>query len=178
MNFGQTLKVVSIWLGLGERASIALSALVVFVMMCLVFVDVVGRKLFNSPVQGSVEVTQLALPAIVYLGIAYVQARREHIRLELFSSQVSNKVNWLLELTGTTLQLVICTLITIQIGRMAWLSWSISEHTMGIVEIPIWPAKSAVFMGFLLLSLRLVIQFLEMLIDKKEQPGVPGLGGN
>ena len=78
----------------------------------------------------------------------------------------------------TTLQLLICTLITIQIGRMAWLSWAISEHTMGIVEIPIWPAKSAVFMGFLLLSLRLVIQFLEMLIDKKEQPDVPGLGGN
>jgi len=144
-------------------------------MMCLVFVDVVGRKLFNSPVQGSVEVTQLALPAIVYLGIAYVQARREHIRLELFSSRLPKKVNWLLELTGIILQLLICAVITIQIGRMASLSWSISEHTMGIVEIPIWPAKCAVFLGFFLLSLRLVIQFLEMLIDKKLHTGVTSL---
>ena len=175
MLFKQMRNVVSDWLSLGEKASIALSSLVVFVMMCLVFIDVVGRKLFNSPVQGSVEVTQLALPAIVYLGIAYVQARNEHIRLELFSSRVSNRLNWLLDLTGTTLQLLICTVITVQIGKMASLSWSISEHTMGIVEIPIWPAKCAVFLGFLLLSMRLATQLLELLIEVKKEPSTNSL---
>ena len=172
MRFRQSLKLASSWLAEVERAGAAVASFTVFAMMCMVFTDVIGRKLFNSPVQGAVEVSELALPAIVYLGIAYVQAKREHIKLELFSSRLSGLATWLQDLFVSFLSLAICVIITVLIGRSAWVSVAIAEHTMGVVDIPIWPAKCAVFLGFLLLSVRLVIQLVELCIDGRKAPDV------
>ena len=170
MRFRQSLKLISVWLAGVERAGAALASFIVFAMMCLVFTDVIGRKLFNSPVQGTVELSELALPAVVYLGVAYVQARREHIKLELFSSRLSELAKLAQGMFVTLLSLAICLIITFQIGDSAWVSVSIAEHTMGVVDIPVWPAKGAVFIGFLLLSVRLAIQLVEMCIDGREGP--------
>ena len=170
MRFRQSLKLTSRWLAEVERAGAACASFIVFAMMCLVFTDVIFRKLFNSPVQGAVELSELALPAVVYLGVAYVQTRREHIKLELFASRFSELANWLQGLFVTFLSLAICVIITVQIGASAWVSVSIAEHTMGVVDIPIWPAKSVAFLGFLLLSVRLAIQLVETSIDGKDQP--------
>jgi len=170
LRFRQSLKLASSWLAEVERAGAAVASFIVFAMMCMVFTDVIGRKLFNSPVQGAVEVSELALPAIVYLGVAYVQARREHIKLELFSSRFSRLATWLQDLFVTSLSLAICVIITVLIGRSAWVSVAIAEHTMGIVDIPVWPAKAAVFLGFLLLSVRIAIQLVEMCIDGRKAP--------
>ena len=170
MRLRQSLRTVSVWLAEVERAGAALASFIVFAMMCLVFTDVIGRKLFNSPVQGAVELSELALPAVVYLGVAYVQARREHIKLELFSSRISSLANFVQGLFVTFLSLAICLIITFQIGESARVSVSITEHTMGVIDIPVWPAKAAVFVGFLLLSLRLAIQLVEMGLDGRAGP--------
>jgi TRAP-type C4-dicarboxylate transport system permease small subunit len=166
LPFKRALAKASLWLAKVEWASIVLSSMIIFALMCLVSVDVVGRKLFNSPVQGALEVTELALPAIVYLGLSYVQAHQEHIKLELVSFRLP-LIKWWGSLLSITLMLAMCTTITVKIGQYAWESWSISDHTMGIVHIPIWPAKSAAFFGFFLLSLRLTIQLLELITNKK-----------
>ena len=133
-------------------------------MMLLVVADVLGRKLFNAPIQGAIEVTELTLVVMVYLSVAYVQGRREHIRLELFSSRLSGRALRRLELFSLAVALVICLVITWRIGLFAWESWSTGDHTMGLVEIPIWPSKVAVFFGFVVLSLRLAIDIAGALL--------------
>ena len=148
------------WQGHVEKASTAVAACVIFSLMCLVVADVLGRKLFNAPIQGAIEVTELTLVVIVYLSVAYVQGCREHIRLELFSSRVSASVLRRLDFVSLLISLVICLIITWRIGLFAWESWITDDHTMGLVEIPIWPSKVAVFFGFTLLSLRLVIDIV------------------
>ncbi len=144
--------------------STAVAACVIFSLMCLVVADVLGRKLFNSPIQGAIEVTELTLVVMVYLSVAYVQGRREHIRLELFSSRLSERgVRWL-NMLSLVIALVISLIITWRVGFFAWESWITDDHTMGLVEIPIWPSKFAVFFGFVLLSFRLVIDIVGALI--------------
>lgn len=133
------------------------AACVIFSLMCLVVADVFGRKFFNSPIQGSIEVTELTLVVMVYLSVSYVQARREHVRLELFSSRLSESVLYSLNLLGLVIALVISVIIMWRIGLFAWESWTTDDRTMGIVEIPIWPSKFTVFFGFVLLCVRLII---------------------
>lgn len=60
-----------------------LGAALVFAMMALTFVDVVGRYLFNAPVKGSAEATELMLAVIVFAGLPLAAAAREHIRIDL-----------------------------------------------------------------------------------------------
>ena len=148
------------WQGHVEKASTAVAAFVIFSLMCLVVADVLGRKLFNAPIQGAIEVTELTLVVIVYLSVAYVQGRREHIRLELFSSRAPEYLLKKLDFLSLLLSLVICLIITWRVALFAWESWVTDDHMMGLVEIPIWPSKVAAFFGFMLLSGRLVIDIV------------------
>ena len=125
--------------------------------MCLVVADVFGRKVFNSPIQGSIEVTELTLVIMVYLSVSYVQARREHVKLELFSSHLSERALHGLNLLSLVIAFVISVIIMWRVGLYAWESYITDDRTMGIVEIPIWPSKMAVFFGFVLLCVRLII---------------------
>jgi TRAP-type C4-dicarboxylate transport system permease small subunit len=68
-----------------------LGAALVFAMMALTFVDVVGRYLFNAPVKGSAEATELMLAVIVFAGLPLAAAAREHIRIDLLEQVLSER---------------------------------------------------------------------------------------
>lgn len=60
------------------------SALLLFTMMVLTFVDVVGRYIFGSPVFGAAEMIQFLLAMSIFAGLGLVNAYDEHIAVELF----------------------------------------------------------------------------------------------
>jgi TRAP-type C4-dicarboxylate transport system permease small subunit len=60
---------------------IAASALL-FAMMCLTFVDVVARYLFNSPIRGGFEVTELTLLVLIFAGLPLVSHADEHVTMD------------------------------------------------------------------------------------------------
>ena len=78
--------------GLVEKASTAVAATIIFALMLLVVADVAGRKFFNSPVHGTIEIASLTLPVIVFLSIAYLQGLKEHVTVDLFTSRLPQQV--------------------------------------------------------------------------------------
>jgi TRAP-type C4-dicarboxylate transport system permease small subunit len=60
---------------------IAASALL-FAMMGLTFVDVVARYLFNSPIRGGFEVTELMLLVLIFAGLPLVSHGDEHVTMD------------------------------------------------------------------------------------------------
>jgi TRAP-type transport system small permease protein len=60
---------------------IAASALL-FGMMCLTFVDVVARYLFNSPIRGGFEMTELTLLVLIFAGLPLVSHGDEHVTMD------------------------------------------------------------------------------------------------
>ena len=68
------------------------SASVLFLMMLITAVDVVGRYVFNRPLPGGFEVTELLLAALIYCGLPLVSARREHIVIDTFDPFFSPRV--------------------------------------------------------------------------------------
>jgi len=63
----------------------------VFIIMFLMFfasAEIIGRYVFNAPVPGHVEIVELIMPAIVFLGVAYTERIGRHIRMELFVTKV------------------------------------------------------------------------------------------
>ncbi|HYY61120.1 MAG TPA: TRAP transporter small permease [Burkholderiales bacterium] len=60
---------------------IAASALL-FAMMCLTFVDVVARYLFNSPIRGGFEMTELTLLVLIFAGLPLVSHSDEHVTMD------------------------------------------------------------------------------------------------
>lgn len=52
--------------------------------MALTFADVAGRYLFNSPIPGTAELTELGMGVLIFAGLPLVTARRGQITVTLF----------------------------------------------------------------------------------------------
>ena len=61
-----------------------ISCVVIFVMMVLTFVDVIGRYAFHKPIFGGTEIIAALLALTIFSGLGVINARDEHITVELF----------------------------------------------------------------------------------------------
>ena len=59
-------------------------------MVLLTFTDVIGRRLFNSPVFGAHDITEHLMAVIVFSGLPLLTANRAHLSIDLFD-------RWLLQ---------------------------------------------------------------------------------
>ncbi len=146
--------------GLVEKASTAVAATIILALMLLVVADVAGRKFFNSPVHGTIEIASLTLPAIVFLSIAYVQSLKEHVTVDLFTARLPQQVQLALDVLALGIALAVMVIVIWQTSVFAWGSWVDREFSMGIVEVPIWPARVFVAFGSWLLCIRLIFDLV------------------
>ncbi|KJY82995.1 TRAP C4-dicarboxylate transporter [Vibrio galatheae] len=68
------------------------ACVILFSMMTLTCIDVVGRYLFEHPVTGSVELTEILLGALIFSTMPLVTWRKEHISVDLTDSVIPQKV--------------------------------------------------------------------------------------
>jgi TRAP-type C4-dicarboxylate transport system permease small subunit len=55
-----------------------------FAMMLLTFTDVVMRYLFNAPVKGGFEVTEMMMAVLIFAGLPLVSRKNEHVTIDAF----------------------------------------------------------------------------------------------
>lgn len=115
-----------------------LAALLLFAMMTLTFVDVIGRYLFNSPVHGGFEMTEMMLATLIFLGLPLITADRGHVCVDLFDAVVPRVVR--------PAQMVLVDLLsTVAMGVMTWQIWLLAVRTHGygdttaLLQIPFAP---------------------------------------
>jgi TRAP-type C4-dicarboxylate transport system permease small subunit len=60
----------------------AIAGVLLFGMMTLTFVDVVLRYIFNAPLRGSFEITELMLVVLIFAALPLVSRREEHVVMD------------------------------------------------------------------------------------------------
>jgi TRAP-type transport system small permease protein len=58
-------------------------ALALFAMMALTFCDVIGRKFVGSSIPGVVEITELLMLAVIFIGLPLCSLKSEHVIFDL-----------------------------------------------------------------------------------------------
>lgn len=94
---------------------IAASA-ILFCMMLLTFVDVVARYLFNRPLRGAFEVTELMLLVLIFAGLPLVTHADEHVTMDFIDRLLGFRGRDLFERFVQALCAVLMFLLT-------WLMW-------------------------------------------------------
>jgi TRAP-type C4-dicarboxylate transport system permease small subunit len=148
-----------------------LSAVSVAVLMFLVTIDVLRRSLFGRSVPGAVEIGELMVVAIVFLGIGYAQQRKDHVAINAFTARLPLRVATVLRLVG---QVLLCVLVVWMIyasGRAAWQSFLTGEYRFGLLRVPIWPARAVIPLGLTSLLLEVAADLHTVLRVLLEQPG-------
>jgi len=85
-----------IWERRADAALGAAASLILFCMMTLTFVDVVARYLFNRPLAGAFEVTELMLLVLIFAGLPLVTHAREHVTMDFIDRVLGDRARDLL----------------------------------------------------------------------------------
>jgi TRAP-type C4-dicarboxylate transport system permease small subunit len=141
-------------------------------MMLLVTADVMGRSLFSKPVQGTTELTEFIMVALLYLSLAHTQALKGHINVDIFLSYFKKRTRLGFDLIIYLLGLLLFTLITWQGTLAAIKAWAFWETTFGVIPFPLFPTKVLVPLGSFLVCLRYLIDIKNGIksLAQKESP--------
>jgi TRAP-type C4-dicarboxylate transport system permease small subunit len=140
---------------------------VLMLLMGYTVLDVVLRYGFNKPFSGSLEITEFAMAAIVFLGIAYCGITGGHVAVDILERPLEHPklrfVPVLLTFSGAVL-----------FAMIAWLTAAEALTSMhrvsNMVRWPHWPFQLIVAGGSAMYALVLLAQTVAIARGKSEGP--------
>jgi TRAP-type C4-dicarboxylate transport system permease small subunit len=164
------------WLSPIETGLNLIAAAFIFFLMLIGVWQVVGRKLFNLPIFGYIDIIELSMTAFAFLGIAYCQRLGGHVRMELVLDHLKGRTLWLMEVAMTVVALVVIAVIGYYAYDHFLRAYHSGDSTID-AEYPVWPSKLVVPVALAILWLRLLIQlagYLRLVASPGAEPvGVP-----
>lgn len=165
-RFVNILEAIVNWVG--ERTKWLTTALVI-----LIFIDVLLRYLFSQTSAWVIELEWHLFALIFLLGAAYTLKENQHVRVDVFYTQFSERNKAWVNLIGTILFLVPWCLIVI------YTSYNYAENSFAVKEISADPGglparyliKFSIAIGFILLlmqALVLCLNSISVIMRKKD----------
>jgi len=142
------------------RTGGTLSGVCVLVMVSTIVIDITGRTFFFKPLEGTLELNEMLMVLIVFLGLAWTQSQRGNVKIEVFASRLSFKSARVVDLAVLTMSLLFASLITIGGTVEALHSTRIREAVWGIARFPVWPGKIMLAFGCFLLCIQFLIDII------------------
>lgn len=155
-----------------EDAANMLAAFAIFALMVLGVLQIGMRTIFNAPISGYIDLVELSMASMAFLGAAYCQRLGSHIRMELLVGRLHGRALWASEVFGTLVALFI-------IGVLIWYSAGHFHRSLTLgdttidAEFPVWPSKLLVPIAFSIWFLRLGIQLwgsIRLFMDPTKVP--------
>lgn len=157
-----------------EKFAALVSGLGIFALMLLGVAHVLGRKFFDLPVFGYIDIVEIMMAFLVFLAIAYTERLGGHIRMELFVSFLRGRWLALFEIAGVVLGLAISGIILVYSWDHAMRALYLGDSSID-AQLPLWPSKLMVPIALGMLFIRLLVSlwaYLRILID----PSLPTVG--
>ncbi|WFM71460.1 TRAP transporter small permease [Halomonas sp. CKK8] len=144
-----------------------------FGMMLLTTADVTGRFFFNSPILGSVELTQLMLAAVVFLSLPVVCWREEHVSVDLLDAVFPPRWIWLR-------QVIVNLIVTAALWVMAGRVWALGARAFDwgdVTEFLRIPVGYLIYLMAIMLALSALLTLMRAGAYLLEGIGVLERGG-
>jgi TRAP-type transport system small permease protein len=137
---------------------IIVSCVALVLLMLLSSADVIGRYVLNRTITGTIEISELIMVPLVFLGLGYCTLKNGHLRVDFLTARLSVKNQRILDRITSVVSLVIIALIGWQLGLWAINEFSSQTPTLSLLL----GIKLAPFI--LVSAIGVLFLFLEMLI--------------
>lgn len=154
-RFYQSMGRAMEWLALANGA-------ILFVLMWLISFDALSRKIFNAPLQGTVEFTSALMPLIVLLPLAYTQFRRGNIQVDLVVKLFGPRIQRAFAMLGLAIGLAFFVWVALATAADASRSFAMNETAWGVIRFEIWPTKIGIVVGATLLALQFLLDLVRL----------------
>ena len=153
---GSVLLAVDRMLGRIENLFNDIGGVFIFALMWLTMAEVLGRRLFNSPVPGAIDYIEVGMVAFAFMGAAYCQRQGGHVRMDLLIVNLRARLLWAVEALAIFVAAVYVAIIVWASAQDAWRSFDLGDDTLD-AHLAVWPSKLVVPMALALLELRLLV---------------------
>lgn len=144
-----------------------LATLATLLMMIGIAVDVVFRTLYDRSMPGVLELSEAALVAAVFLGLAYTGATNSHIAVDLMTERLPEKVaRWVICSAWLLTSLIIGWMIYATASR-AIESTNRGEVRTGLVNWPIWPSRWIIVIGLVAMLVVALMNTVRLALGKE-----------
>ena len=133
------------------------AGVVLLAVMVLVVTNALLRYMFNTPIAGTLELTEGALPIIVFLSLAMTQYEGGHIKVVLLTRKLPVKARRAAVVFAMLAGAALFAWATYAGWRLTAKSIAIGEIERGSIRYPLWPIKGAIAFGMALLTLQFLI---------------------
>jgi TRAP-type C4-dicarboxylate transport system permease small subunit len=126
---------------LNGRASLWLARLAALILVgigIMTFCDVFARYFLNRPFTFTVEVTELLMGMVIWLGIGLTTHETRHITVDVVTMRLPARIRAILEILMSLIGIVILALMLWQMWEYAYVLKVKGQYTQ-IKEIIIWP---------------------------------------
>ncbi len=145
-----------------------ISMVVIVLVTLLVVVDVCLRRFFDSPIQGSHDLSSLAFSIIVFLPLAWCAINDGHVELDLVVKRLPKTAQLIVEVIMMFITTVILGLVSWQILIQGTKLQAANAET-AILGIPMYPFLYLATLGGLMLALAFFVRFLYSLSNIIEE---------
>lgn len=158
-------KKVVLWLS--ERLN-WIAAFGIVVLMVLTSADVFLRYLFRSPIRGTYEISGLIALVVISFALAETQMKRAHISVDFIALMLPIRLRAILSSAVYLVSLGLTILFAWRCAAYAQSLWQIGE-TSQTEKIPFAPFVLVMSVGFAVLCLVLLIDFVKALMEVTEK---------
>jgi len=137
--------------------SAALFATAMLVITHMIFV----RYVFRSPTIWHTDFAVYAATAAVFLGAPYVLMKHGHVGVDVVETLVPAWTRGILRTVGNVFGLAFCAAMLVASALFTHEAWASDWLTPGVWQIPLWMPTLPLPVGFALLCLQYVAEFLQ-----------------
>jgi TRAP-type C4-dicarboxylate transport system permease small subunit len=134
-----------------------LSCATIGIMMFSTTIDTILRYLFNTPIPGIFELNEVILVVCVFMGLAWCQAQRGHIRVIMLLVRLTPRKALVLDTIVWVIAFAFVMILAIETWHDAVYAYSIKMFRWGKVQMPIWWARALVPIGLWLLCIQILL---------------------
>jgi TRAP-type C4-dicarboxylate transport system permease small subunit len=150
-----------------NRLLLILGGIAVILLMSLATINVVLR-VFHIPYSGTYEMVSFLGAIVIAFALGYTQKRKDHIIVDILTERFSKHTNRILSTISHGVTMVFFAVVSWQIfvfGMKIWKSGEVSET----LKIMYHPFIFSVSVGFAVLSLTIIIDFLKTIFIQEEK---------
>jgi TRAP-type C4-dicarboxylate transport system permease small subunit len=144
-----------------SRVMAAIGAATLGVMMLLSVADVIGRKFFLRPIEGTAELVGILLVIAASMGLGYCALIKGHIRISILFDRFSRRGQAAIDVFAYLVCVAAGVIITWQ-GSLRMYTYIFKQlgGRTAIVSLPLWPFMGVMVIGFAWLTVIMIIQLV------------------
>lgn len=153
---------------LDEKLEEGFLVLTMVAMVLLIFVQVISRYLFEASLSWSEELARYVHIWQIWIGASFAVRKREHIKVEAFKNLFNETGKKVIELISIILWFALAVFLAIAGTDLVTTIFTRGQSSPAM-QMPMWAIYSAIPLGGLLMSIRLIQQVYFLFKPEKQQ---------